>query len=403
MSVQALSGDFLDEADLTSLYDLQFNIPGLVVNNVGMLGAGFALRGVAAQGGGDLSIAMHLNGVYLGNANLAIARSFDLERIEVLKGPQGTLYGRNATGGSIDFITRAPQDDFSAEIEGAYASFATTRAQGHVNIPMEGAAVRLAFVASDGDGYIRNSVDDRTFAESDFWGLRASLKADVTDSLRLSVMAQRVSDDGATGDLWTPNPDYLPDRSDIRLTTVTLPNPYLETENDNVDVTLEYDLEFGTLRSITGYARSRTENLDDCAGMPDLQGCVRGGTLRFDQWSEEIQLHLHGAGAIDGLVGLYYFEADGTNDLGQFIPRSNPNPTTMHAATQEKAAAIFGQATLHFAERWSASGGLRLSREENFLDSLGTGYHAEPTLLAGDYDSDDLSWRLDLSTLRATT
>ena len=320
MSVQALSGDFLDQANLTSLYNLQFNVPGLVVNNVGMFGAGFALRGVAAQGGGDQSIAMHLNGVYLGSANLAIARSFDLERIEVLKGPQGTLYGRNATGGSIDFITRAPQDDFSAEIEGAYGSFATTRAQGHVNLPMEGAAVRLAFVASEGDGYIRNSVDDRRFAESDFWGLRASLKADVTDSLRLSVMAQRVTDDGATGDLWTPNPEYLIDPSDIRLATVTLPNPYLETENDNVDVTLEYDLEFGTLRSITGYARSRTENLDDCAGMPLLQGCVRGGTLRFDQWSEEIQLHLHGTGAIDGLVGLYYFEADGTNDLGQFIP-----------------------------------------------------------------------------------
>ena len=68
----------------------------------------------------------------------------------------------------------------------------------------------------------------------------------------------------------------------------------------------------------------------------------------------------------------------------------------MHSASREKAGAIFGEATLHFAERWSASGGLRLSREENFLDSLSTGYQPEPTLLAGDYDSDDLSWRLDL-------
>ena len=267
MSVQALPGDFLDDAELTSLYDLQFNIPGLIVNNIGLFGARYTLRGVSSQGGNDQSMALHLNGVYLGNTNLAIARSFDLERIEILKGPQGTLYGRNATGGSIDFITRAPQNDFSANIEAAYGSFATTRAEGSVNLPMPSAAVRLAFIASDGDGYIRNSVDDRRFAESDYWGLRASLQADVTDRLRLSMMAQRIKDDGASGDLWTPNPGSLPDKSDIRLTTVTLANPHLDTENDNVNLTLEYDLAFGTLHSITGYARSRTDNLDDCAGM----------------------------------------------------------------------------------------------------------------------------------------
>ena len=254
MSVQALSGDFLDEANLTRLYELQFNTPGLVVNNVGLFGARFALRGISDQGGSSVSVATHLNGVYLGNANLAIARMFDLERIEVLKGPQGTLYGRNATGGSINFITQMPQDSFSADIEGAYGSYSTKRAQGHVNLPIESAAVRLAFIASEGDGYIRNSVDDRRFAESDFWGVRASLHVDMTDSVRLSLMAQRVRDDGASGDLWTPNPEYLIDPSDIRLTTVTLANPYLVTENDNVSMTLDYDLAFGTLRSITGYA-----------------------------------------------------------------------------------------------------------------------------------------------------
>ena len=212
MSIQALPSDFLEEANLTRLYELQFNIPGLVVSNVGLFGARFALRGISDQGGGSVSVATHLNGVYLGNANLAIARMFDLERIEVLKGPQGTLYGRNATGGSINFITQMPQDSFSADIEGAYGSYATKRAQGHVNLPIGNAAVRLAFIASEGDGYIRNSVDDRRFAESDFWGLRASLSVHVSDNARLSVTAQRVRDDGASGDLWTPNP-AVPDRS----------------------------------------------------------------------------------------------------------------------------------------------------------------------------------------------
>jgi iron complex outermembrane receptor protein len=396
MSVQVLSTDFLEEADLTRLYELQFNTPGLLVNNSGLFGARFALRGISDQGGSGVSVATHLNGIYLGDANLAIVRLFDLARIEVLKGPQGTLYGRNATGGSINFVTQAPQDRSSADIEAAYGSHSTTRAQGHVNLASESAALRLAFIASEGDGYIRNSVDDRRFAESDFWGLRASLNIHMSDRARVSLMAQRVRDDGASGDLWTPNPEFLVDPSDIRLTTVTLANPYLVTENDNLSLTLDYDLPFGTLRSMTGYARSRTDNLDDCAGLPTLQGCVRGGTLGYEQWSQEIQLLLPGTGPVDGLVGIYYFDAEGVDDFDQFLPLVFRNPLNDTSKSRETAGAVFGQATLHFAERWSATGGLRLSREEYRLSTTSTGYPVGPTQLAGNLDSDDLSWRLDL-------
>ena len=259
MSVQALSGDFLNETAITRLFELQFAVPGLVVNSSGMFGAGFSLRGIADQRVTGLSVAPHLNGVYLGNANLAVARMFDLERIEVLKGPQGTLYGRNATGGSINFITRSPQDSFSADIEGAYGSFETARVQGHVNLPFEKSAFRLAFIISEGDGYIRNSIDDRKFAEEDFWGLRGTFRIDASDDLSLDVMAQHIRDDGASGELWSPRPDFLVDPADIRLTTVTLANPYLISEIDNFSVNLQYDLGFAQLRSITGYAQSEVQ------------------------------------------------------------------------------------------------------------------------------------------------
>jgi iron complex outermembrane receptor protein len=396
MSVQVLSGDFLDQANLTRLYELQFSTPGLLVNNSGLFGARFSLRGISDQEGSGVSVASHLNGIYLGDANLAIVRMFDLERIEVLKGPQGTLYGRNATGGSINFITRTPQEHSGAEVEAAYGSHATTRAQGHVDIVRESAGLRLAFIASEGDGYIRNSVDDRRFAENDFWGLRTSLSADMSDRVRVSLMAQRVRDDGASGDLWTPNPAYLVDPSDIRLTTVTLNNPYLVTENDNVSLTLDYDIPIGTLRSLTGYARSRTENLDDCAGTPTLQGCVRGGTLGYEQWSQEFQLVLHGTGSLDGLLGLYYFGADGVDDFDQYLPLVFRNPLNDTSRTSETAAAVYGQASLRLADRWISTAGLRLSREEHRLSTTSTGYPVGPTQVTGSQDSDDLSWRLDL-------
>jgi len=399
MSVQALSREDLDASRATRLYELQFAVPGLVVNSVGMFGAGFSLRGVADQRVTGLSIAPHLNGVYLGSANLAIVRSFDLERIEVLKGPQGTLYGRNATGGSINFITRSPQDSHDSELEVSYGTYETLRAQGHVNLPMRNAAVRLAFITSDGDGYIRNSIDDRRFAEEDFSGVRASLRIDASEDLRIDAMAQHVRDDGSSGDLWLPRPDFLVEPRDIRLTTVTHSNPHLLSEVDNLDVSLEYDLGFGTFRSITGYARGEVRNVDDCAGMPVLQGCVRSALPdESEQWSQEFQLAVVGTGAIDGLLGAYYSDADSTLAFYQLLPLVNPEPLADSVSTSSvSASAVFGQATLRLAERWSTSAGIRISKEEQRASTIGTGIQDNPTLVVSELESDDISWRLDLT------
>jgi iron complex outermembrane receptor protein len=399
MSVQALSGELLDESRVTRVNELQFYVPGLVVNTIGMFGVGFSLRGIGDQRIGGLSVAPHLNGVYLGDANLAIARMFDLERIEVLKGPQGTLYGRNASGGSINFITRAPQPGLESLLELSYGSFETVRAQGYVNLPMGTAAARVAFIASDGDGYIRNSVDDRRFAEDDYWGVRGSLHLAPSDDLRIDVMAQRIRDDGGSGDLWLPNPDFMPDPGDIHLTTVTLDKPYLHSEVGNVDVNLEYELAFATLRSISGYARSEVRNVDDCAGRPELAGCVRAALPNeFEQWSQELQLVIPGSRGISGIVGAYY--SDSESELAFLFMQpalAPPLRNNSRSGFDDPAAAVFGQATASFADGWSATAGIRLSREKHRMHTIGTGADDSPALLVGDTDSDDVSWRLDLS------
>jgi iron complex outermembrane receptor protein len=398
MAVQVLSGALLETLDLTRLTDLQFNVPGLVVNTLGMWGAGFSLRGVTDQGSGQ-SVATHFNGVYQASSNLAIAHGFDLERIEVLKGPQGTLYGRNATGGSINFITRPADRNFSAETEVARASFETTRAHGHVNGPVGDAAVRFAFIASEGDGYIRNSVDSRRFAEDDYWGVRGSLRLEPDDRVRVDIVGQHIEDDGATGELWGKRPDQLIDPSDIRLTTVTLENPYLETQNDSVDAKVVIDLGRATLHSITGYARSEVHDVDDCAGVPILQGCVRSADpLIADQVSQEFQLVLRDAGPVQAIVGANYFAGESRGRFRQHIPVVNDDPLTDgHTNTEETATALFGQATLDVADRWSVTGGLRLSREKHREVTSGHGVNDSPTPVERETDSDDVSWRLDVA------
>jgi len=397
MSVQVLSADVLEVTDPTHFFDLQYSVPGLVVNNLGHNGAGFSLRGIADQGGSSLSVATHVDGVYLGSSNLSLARMFDLERVEILKGPQGTLYGRNATGGSLNLITKEPEQEFSAALEAAYGTFNTGRAQGHVNLPVGRAALRLAFVASEGDGYIRNSVDERRFAEKGFHGLRAALRIPVSDRLLVNVMAQHSADDGAVGDLWLPRPDLLVDPGDIRLTTVTLPNPFLDTETDFINVNAEYEFGPATLYSVTGYARSEVNNIDDCAGIPILAGCIRSLLPgRHRQLSQELRLAAEYGKAVDWQVGLYAYDDDSSRDYYQFTPVLNPLPTTdSYTTSGETTFAVFLHAIWRLAGGWRLSGGLRLNREDQWLSTFGTGADDSPTPVVAERDWSNESWRVD--------
>jgi iron complex outermembrane recepter protein len=398
MSVQRLSGEHLERRGLSSLYELQFEVPGLVVNNRGMFGAGLALRGVTDEGGSSLSIAPHVNGVYLGSSNLALARMFDVERIEIVKGPQGTLYGRNATGGTINVVTRVPQREFDAAVELATGSFDTTRVQGHVDLPAGRHAARIAVVASRGDGFIRNSVDARRFAAEDYGGARVTLHGEPGAALRFDLMLQRVEDDGASGELWLPRKDQLSNPRDIRLTTVTLADPYLRTTNDLATLDASYELGSRTLRSVTGYARNLTHDRDDCAGVPPLRGCVRSvQPLRVSQFSQELRLESAAADRLAWTLGAYYLDGRETTRYSLLAPRLAPAPLNDYDATADETAyALFGQATHALTTHWRLEAGLRLSRERRRAAKEGRGVADEPGLAVAADSRDDTSWRLAL-------
>jgi iron complex outermembrane receptor protein len=392
LSIQVLTGEQLDELNLSRMFDLQYEVPGLVLNTFGMFGSGFALRGVVDQGG------LHLNGVYLGSSHLAIARMFDLDRIEVLKGPQGTLYGRNSSGGSINFITRVPEGELGAEVEAAFGSYDTTRLQGHLNVPAGDAKIRIAFIGSDGDGYIHNSIDDRRFGEADYWGLRGSFAVEPNDNWSIDFTAQRVYDDGASAELWLPNPVNLPDPKDIHLTAVTLADPFLRMENDFASLTAEHDLGWAQVRSITGYAHSETYNNDDCAGNPARPGCIRSAMpLTYQQWSQELQIISTSSDRFDWLAGAYYFSGEEKLHYFQSVPQLDPLPLHDNFSTESDTTwALFSHAMVKLGRGWGVSAGLRYSHEEYAASVSGNGVDDRPEPVSDSDDSSRPSWRLDL-------
>ncbi len=398
MSVQVVSGAQLEMADLSSLYALQYDVPGMVVASQGFFGAGLALRGVTTEGGGSLAVAPHMNGVYLGESSLALARMFDVDRVEVLKGPQGTMYGRNATGGAVNVVTRTAEDVFSASAEASYGSYDTTRVHGHVNVPGEAMDFRLAAVAAGGDGYIRNTEDDRRFAEQDYFGIRGSAHLRLVESVDVNVMAQHVEDDGATGELWLPNRDYLPDPDDIRLTTVTLANPYLETSNDFVGLDVRWETNAVSLRSITGYASNRTSGLDDCAGLPFLTGCVRGlEPSEYEQLTQEIRLGSASEVGRDWLLGLFLLDAHERSHFHQTVPFISPSPVNDYVATlDEQAYGVFGRVSQPIGERWRLTGELRFNWEKKRAEDVGAGIADDPGTVKNDGAWDNTVWRVDI-------
>ena len=130
-----------------------------------------------------------------------------------------------------------------------------------------------------------------------------------------------------------------------------------------------------------------------------MQGCVRSALPNeTEQWSQELQLVIPGSRGISGIVGVYYADSDGELEFMVTRPLETPPlRENSHSTFSDPAAALFGQATARLCDRWSATAGVRLSREEHRMSSIGTGADDSPTLLVGEIESDDLSWRLDVS------
>ena len=136
------------------------------------------LAPVTSAWGTDQSVAVHVDGVYQAHGAMGLSRMFDVERVEVLRGPQGTLYGRNATAGVVNLVSRAPRMKFGAEADVSFGNFGLKQVQGMINVPLgEQTALRLALIASDSTGSATNVFDgSKIGASEDFHGVRGRLR-----------------------------------------------------------------------------------------------------------------------------------------------------------------------------------------------------------------------------------
>ncbi len=200
ISVTAFSGADLDAQQIESFTDIQLNTPNFSFSRTQFTTSAIVIRGVGAlavAADSEPALSVHLNDFPLASPRLFETEFFDVERIEVLRGPQGTLFGRNATGGVINVITaKANPDGVEANADFEYGNFDSMKFKGALNVPVtDTLAARIAGTIIQRDGYTTNEFDGSNVDDRDIWSVRGSVRWYPTENTTIDLVASHMRED----------------------------------------------------------------------------------------------------------------------------------------------------------------------------------------------------------------
>jgi iron complex outermembrane receptor protein len=200
IAVSAFNAEALEKQQIENSSDLMLTLPNITFTKTNFTSSSFTIRGVGDLCVGvscDQATGIHINGSPIPSTRLFETEFFDLERIEVLRGPQGTLFGRNATSGVVNVITAKPKlGAFAAAAEGEYGNFNAMKFKGMVNVPIgDTLAVRASGYYLKRDGYTRNLYDNSKIDDRDMYAVRGSLRWEPTENTTVDLMVSHFKED----------------------------------------------------------------------------------------------------------------------------------------------------------------------------------------------------------------
>ena len=378
IAISAVTGDALERLNIDDIGAIAAANPSLVYSEAGGE-AQLYIRGIGSNIfniGADQSVATHIDGVYTGRANMGLTQFLDIDRVEILRGPQGTLYGRNATGGAINILSRAPTDAFEGYVSGLVGSFDRVDLRGAVSGPItENLSARLAVRRLKDDGYTED-LDPRggdKVDDNDLTALRGSLRWK-SDALTATVIAEH-------SEFENGNTSIFPiDNTGLAESLGAKPNRDIHKTYNNTPSYHEW--ETGGVTGILDWAVTDTTNLNLTVGYRDWDSDflfntdgteieITRTTLSYESEQLSAELRLSGEqGWGRWLVGAYWFDEDKYGALGLvragFTPPAVlvPRSFIFRADGTGEATALFGQVDFKLADAWTLSAGLRYSDEK---------------------------------------
>jgi iron complex outermembrane receptor protein len=388
-SVTALTADDLARSGIVNSADLQQKVPGLSLSSGGRE-TNLAIRGVSNNVrsiGADPSNAVHIDGVYLPRSSMVLTELFDLQRVEVLKGPEGTLYGRNATGGAINVVTRAPTAKPGAEGFVGFGSLGLRRTQLAAGGGTDDLSGRIAMAYTKDDGYTRNLSTGSGLDTNDFQAFRGKVRIALGAKADLTLLAQASDDKGTigygvstdtavTGPLYPyslGDPDYRLTAKDHRTDArnIRLDSPVASSRKTRVlAATVNWDLGAVGFKSITGSTSFKSGDRND-VDWTGAQLETQDTTTDVKSLSQEFQLYSQGNGPLEWTAGVFLYRDKGTETLDWLLcglvntgaAGCNFAFVRYTAASKGRSEAVFGQVTYRLSREWSGLLGARYSRD----------------------------------------
>lgn len=392
ISITAFQGEELRNSGIVTSEQLTGFTPGLNIQRdvIGKV----VIRGIGTENftiAGDPGVAINFDGGYVARSSVSIFDLFDLERVEVLRGPQGTLYGRNATGGAINFISNKPTADPEVDVLVDVGDYGKQRLEAAISGPLAGDTVlgRLSVMYHERDGFTDNifpnvgrgldELDSR-----DLWALRAQLQWQPSDQLSVNFKADIYEDDS--------NPiayKYVADPL-IYFGGAPFPNPLADDlravsqgfeqevpgfdlrapevgqwDQRGMQATVDWTISDAlSLRSISAFRDVEFGWLNDGDGIEAFLVTYFQAD-ESDQLTQEFQLSYDDGGPLTWTAGLYYLQEDGNSFVGIPLPLgfNLPLAVLINGESETTAYAIFGEGYYYLTEKLRLTVGARLSQE----------------------------------------
>lgn len=414
MAVNAFNADTIETAGINDAGDLAILTPALNINvNTNPFAARMVIRGVGtAQTDPALepSVGLFIDGIYLGRTGLGMSDLTDIERIEVLQGPQGTLYGKNTNAGAISVITKKPSFEKSeGYIEASVGNYSMNKLTASISGPLtQNLAYRLSGNINQRDGYYDNSagVD---FNDADDWNVQGKLQWEPTESLSILLSGSRVErdttccgadavqDESVNNELVAQG--LSPDSNDpYDYNVQSNADNRFAMESDLLSMTIDYDTGWGAIKSITAWNdySYRVDQDPDRSELDILT--LSNDKYSGDSFSQELRFTASPSDNVDYMLGVFYLEqntkrggdepfvfiGDDIITIGsqQDLPFPLPfnflvqpgDSLTVDMNQDAETIAFFGQGTWHIGDQWHITGGLRWSDEEKKSDLFSQTY-----------------------------
>ena len=409
MSIEVVAGDDLQARGIVRLEELATAVPNLEVGD-GLLTTGVAIRGLGSQPERSIeqSVGMFIDGVYMPRSRQYRSPFLDVERVEVLRGPQAVLFGLNSTAGAISIITRKnrPGDPFIAEFTGAYEfEHGGPTFTGVIGgSPSEDFGLRVVAKYADRDGYFTNDFDGSEHHASDEQILRATMVVNASDTLTLTAKGEfgKFEFDGSVGEQlgdpalnqlvasgfpaelvtddltldWRHNMDetFIP----IMIRQANhqaggLDGSGIVQKYDNVSLTIDWEVGDQLLTGLIARSNADWDLYTDLDGtfLPILDAGINEG---FEQDSIEVRLTSPGNQKIDYILGFYSHKNELTNEQPNVLDPTfalapgafgfEQNWTSTIQGTDDELWSLFGTATWNISDAFRLTGGVRYVDQE---------------------------------------